>query len=181
MNKFILNSCLAGLLVFCTGPLTPHSVFAVEENDDCSEAFFISYFPNPLVDKTLKKYNITDSQAQQIMKALAEKDGSVIKIVEQKASKLNPNPLSDPQKREDAIKLFRETLIEVFSTVLKENGISDDKQIQAMLDEIQMLKAQRFSQCMKNNKLPQSFKDFQRQQQQQQSGFQQQPAGQPGQ
>ena len=61
---------------------------------------------------------------------------------------MNPNPLKDAQQRQAAVKLFRETLIDLFSSTMKANGISNDQQIQEMLNDIQQQKAKRFAMCM---------------------------------
>ncbi len=121
-------------------------------SDDCSRELLLAYFPRVFVNETLKKFNVPSDKWDRINKGLTEKDKEVIKIVEDKASKLNPNPLKDPQQRQTAIKIFRETLLQLFSDVMKSNGVSDDTQIQAMLDDIQQRKAERFAQCMEKQK-----------------------------
>jgi hypothetical protein len=73
--------------------------------------------------------------------------------VEEKASKMDPNPLKDPSQRQAAVKLFRDTLFEVFSGVLNEHGVTDEQKVRAMLDDIQHQKAVRFAQCMEK-KMP---------------------------
>ena len=65
---------------------------------------------------------------------------------------MNPNPLKDPAQRQAAVKLFKETLFEIFSEVLTQHGVKDPKQIQAMLDDVQQQKAKRFAQCMEQQK-----------------------------
>lgn len=116
--------------------------------DDCSRELLMAYFPKPFVEDTLGRFNVPKDQWDAISKELAEKDKDIVKTVETKASKMNPNPLTDPQQRQAAVKLFRETLLESFSTVLKAHGVKDDKQIQAMLDDVQQQKAKRFAKCM---------------------------------
>ena len=100
----------------------------------------------------MSKYKVPQDQWDAINKELAEKDKDVIKMVEEKASKVSPNLLRDPQQRQAAVKLFRETLFEVFSKVMKAHGITDDKQIQEMLDDVQKQKALRFKECMEKHR-----------------------------
>ena len=107
---------------------------AVEE---CSRELLIAYFPEGFVTETLKKYNVPQDKWSTINKELAAREKDVVKIVEEKAEKMSPNPLKDPQQRQAAVKLFRDTLFQVFSDVLKKAGVSDDKQLQAMLDDVQ--------------------------------------------
>lgn len=116
--------------------------------DECSKDLLISYFPKVFVTETLKKYNIPQEKWDAITDDLTQKDKQVIKTVEERASKINPNPLKDPQQRQAAVKLFRETLTDLFSSTLKANGITDDKQISEMLNDIQQQKAKRFAMCM---------------------------------
>lgn len=120
--------------------------------DDCSKELLLAYFPKQFVNETLKKFNVPQDKWDSINKALSEKDKEVIKIVEEKAAQMNPNPLKDPQQRQAAVKIFRETLLQIFSDVMKANGISDEQQIQAMLDDVQQQKARRFAQCMERQR-----------------------------
>lgn len=117
-------------------------------DDECSRELLISYFPKVFVTETLKKYHVSQDKWDAIANDLAVKDKQVIKNVEDKASKMNPNPLKDPQQRQTAVKLFRETLIDLFSSTMKANGVTDEKQIQEMLNDIQQQKAKRFAMCM---------------------------------
>lgn len=122
--------------------------------DECSKELLLDYFPKQFVQETLKKFNVPQDKWDAITSSLAAKDKDVVKIVEDKASKLNPNPLKDrdPQQRQIAVKLFRETLLQVFSDALQSNGVTDQKQLQAMLDDIQQQKAKNFAMCMEKQK-----------------------------
>lgn len=126
----------------------PAATPAVAVSDDCSRDLLLAYFPKPFVEEALGHFNVPKDQWDAITKELAEKDKDIVKTVEAKASKMNPNPLTDPQQRQAAVKLFRETLFDSFASVLKAHGVKDDKQIQAMLDDIQQQKAKRFAKCM---------------------------------
>jgi hypothetical protein len=158
MYKSILNNCLL-TLVGSSVLLSSHaftqdiSLGTPSSNppgmsDECSRELLISYFPKVFVEETLKKYNVPQDKWDAISSDLAQKDKQVIKTVEDKASKLNPNPLKDPQQRQAAVKLFRETLTDLFASTLKANGVTDDKQIADMLNDIQQQKAKRFAMCM---------------------------------
>lgn len=151
-------------MLACSG-LSFSNVAAEQTVDECSKELLLAYFPEPFVKDTLKKFNVPEEQWDAIRKELAGKDKEVIKIVEQKASQMDPNPLKDPQARQTAVKLFRETLLQIFSDVMKAHGIADEKQIQEMLDNIQQQKAERFAKCMQkrenNLKSPSSGADDQ--------------------
>lgn len=158
MYKSVLQNCLMSLFgcsVMFSGQINAQDVSMQAPSstppglsDECSRELLISYFPKAFVTETLKKYNVPQDKWDAIASDLAQKDKQVIKTVEDKASKLNPNPLKDPQQRQAAVKLFRETLTDLFSSTLKANGITDDKQIGDMLNDIQQQKAKRFAMCM---------------------------------
>lgn len=119
---------------------------------ECSKELLLAYFPESFVNETLKKFNVPESEWPAINKELAARDKDVIGIVEDKASKFTPNPLKDPQQRQAAVKIFRETLFEVFSAVMRDHGVTDEKQIQSMLDDVQLQKAARFKECMEKQR-----------------------------
>lgn len=132
--------------------MLPIQASAANPVEECSKELLLSYFPEAFVKESLKKFDVPQDKWNAIVKELNEKDKQVVKIVEEKASKVNPNPLKDPQQRQAAVKIFRDTLTEVFSGVLKRNGIADENQIQQMLDDIQQQKAKRFAQCMEQQR-----------------------------
>ena len=147
----VLNCVTAG--IFCFGFLTSTLLSAASPAiDECSKELLLAYFPETFVTETLKKFNVPQDKWSGIIKELNTKDKDVIKTVEQKASQIDPNPLKDPQQRQAAVKIFRETLLQIFGDVLKANGITDQKHIQSMLDDIQQQKAKRFAQCMEKHK-----------------------------
>ena len=116
------------------------------------EGTVVVLFPAPIVNETLKRFNVPQDKWAGITKSLSNKDKEVVKIVEGKAAGMNPNPLKDPQQRQGAVKLFRETLLQVFTDALKENGLTDTDKFQAMLDDIQQQKAKKFAMCMEKQK-----------------------------
>jgi len=141
-------------LLLATASMTPLTADTPQDNQECSKELFISFFPKPFVSETLKNYNVPQDQADAITSELASKDAEVIRIVEDKASKMDPNPLKDHNLRTQAVQLFKDALLNIFSTVVKAHGITDDAQIQKMLDEIQQQKAKRFAECMKKQQMP---------------------------
>lgn len=155
VNRITLTKCMTKVFLgfgICALPISVNAdqstVAAPANANDCSRDLLMAYFPKPFVNKTLEHFNVPKDQWDAINKELAEKDKEIVKNVEEKASKMTPNPLTDPQQRQAAVKLFRETLLDSFSTVMKAHGVKDEKQIQAMLDDIQQQKAKRFAQCM---------------------------------
>jgi len=153
-NSALINS-IAGIAVGVGALLAPIGVFAEaapNATDDCAKELLLSYFPEPIVNDTLKRFDVPQDKWAGIVKSLSAKDKEVVKTVEKKASAMNPNPLKDPQQRQAAVKLFRETLLQVFTEALKENGLTDTSKFQAMLDDIQQQKAKKFAMCMEKQK-----------------------------
>ena len=98
---------------------TPTTLNAADSSVmECSKELLLAYFPETFVTETLKKFKVPESEWAGINKDLSSKDGDVIKMVEEKASKMDPNPLKDPQQRQGAVKIFRETLLEIFSSIV---------------------------------------------------------------
>lgn len=152
-NKLFQWPIAAVFLGVCSF-MSPSIVVGAEPSDVCSKELLLAYFPDNFVIETLKKFNVPKDKWEGIVKGLAAKDKDIVKEVEEKASKLNPNPLKDrsPEQRQVAVKIFRESLLDVFGGVLKANGITDEKQIQSMLADIQQQKAKNFAQCMEKQK-----------------------------
>ena len=149
-----ISACLTSANVMADGPAVVDAsspAIQAPKDAECSKELLLAYFPDIFVKETFVKFNVAKDKWEPILKGLNEKDKEVIKTVEDKASKMNPNPLKDPTQRQAAVKLFRETLLEIFSNVLKNNGITDEKQISSMLDDIQQQKAKRFALCIKKD------------------------------
>lgn len=171
------------LLIAVAALLAAADAFAQVE-DGCTEEILLSYYPEKFVAITLERFEIPQSQWSSIQNELKDKDKEVVPRVEEKAGKMTPNPLRDPQKRQQAIKIFRETLYELFADVMQAHGINKQEQIQAMLNDIQQQKARQFAQCVEQyhrpGKSPQQpqgkpMPSTPAQQQQQQKPQQQQP------
>lgn len=145
ITKIFIGACV--LAVPCSGMAAD-----VAEGDMCAKEMLLSYFPSPIVKETLKRFNVPQEKWDGILKSLSNKDKEVVKLVEQKAAEMSPNPLKDPQQRQAAVKLFRDTLLQVFSDALKENNMTDTSKYQAMLDDIQQQKAKQFAMCMDRQK-----------------------------
>lgn len=115
--------------------------------DECSNELLMAYFPKVFVNETLSKYKIPEDQWESINKELSEKDKDVLKLVKEKAEKISPDLLKDPQQRQTVVRLFKETLFDVFSQVMRAHGVTDDKQIQEMQKDIEEQKIDRFKKC----------------------------------
>ena len=134
---------------------SPNKILTTEEVqvDLCAKELLLAYFPAPIVKETLKNFNIDREKWASILEILSKKDGDIVKSVEEKAAKMDPNPLKDPQKRLVAVKLFKDTLLEAFTEAMRANGFKDTTKFQAMLEDIQKQKIKMFSMCMDKQKM----------------------------
>lgn len=115
----------------------------------CTKEELMTFFPQQVVESILLKTKLPKEQATKIAEELSHKDKELSKLVEEKAAKLDPNPFKDLSQRDLAIKIYRETLYEVFSKVLKAHGVTDEDQIQTLLDEVQVAKSKLFIECIR--------------------------------
>lgn len=148
LNRYLATTAFGLGIILAPAFATAQSASPAQV-DECSKEILLSYFPEPFVTPTLKKFNVPQDKWDAIVKGLAEKNKDVLRLVEEKASKLDPNPFKgfDPSQRAAAVKIFRETLTQVFGEVLKANGVTDDTQIAQMLEDIQKQKAANFAKC----------------------------------
>ncbi len=167
MNKYLLKAIL-GLNVFALPlladappPAATKPAAPVSKDEECAKEILMQHYPSKFVSVTLKKFQVPEDQQAAILKELADKDKNIVKMVEEKASKMDPNPLKNPEQRQQAVQLFRETLTAEFAAVLNAHGVTDQDKIQQMLDDIQLQKAKQFTMCMEKlhpeilNKKPQ--------------------------
>lgn|GEM_PF-5237833 len=148
MEKKILLIAMIALFTAITTSPPLHGSLGFEE---CSKEL-ATYFPVALMNETLKKFNIPESKWGSITKELVEKDKNIVVEVELRADKMKENPLKKPELRLQAVKLFKEALQDAFANTLRKNGIDDDTQIQAMLQDLQQQKAKRFAACLEKHK-----------------------------
>jgi len=141
--------CKAFILVLLTA--IPGLVSAAT---DCSEDVLFKFFPRKFVMEVLDEHNVPQEKANNIADALYEADQIVVQVIGSKANAMESNPLEDPQAEKERAKLFNESLSEVFTDILEENGVTDQAEVKEMLDEIQQMRNQRFNQCRKENRLP---------------------------
>jgi hypothetical protein len=114
----------------------------------CPVDLFITFFPEPFVKLTLEKFAVPLDQRVAIQKELLNHELDINSIVESKAAKMTPNPLNQPDRQDDVVRLYDEAVLQVFTKVMNDNGITDDQQIAKMLEDINRQKAERFKRCM---------------------------------
>lgn len=151
--KYLVSSLCCGAaisMICCSISLHAETTEAVLSNSmKCTKEELMTFFPQQIVQSILIKAKLPKEQASVIAEELSHKDRELAKIVEDKAEKLEPNPFKDLSQRDLAIKIYRETLYEVFAQVLKSHGITNKDQIQALLDEMQAAKSKLFIECVR--------------------------------
>jgi predicted nucleic acid-binding Zn-ribbon protein len=117
----------------------------------CTKEELMTFFPQQIVESVLIKAGVAKEQAAQIALELSQKDKELAKTVEEKASKMEQNPFKDLSQRALAVKLYQDTLYEIFSKSLKDHGatITNTEQIQNILEEIKTAKSKLFVECIR--------------------------------
>jgi hypothetical protein len=142
--------CTTVISVFCLTTLNAETTEVVLSNSmKCTKEELMTFFPQQVVQSVLVKAQLPKDQAASIAEELSHKDRELAKIVEEKAAKLDPNPFKDLSQRDLAIKIYRETLYEIFAKVLKSHGVTNEDQIQTLLDEMQAAKSKLFIECIR--------------------------------
>ena len=120
----------------------------------CTKEELLKFFPHPIVkDVLIKDANLSEADAEAISNELGKKDEGLTKLVDEKASQFKPNPLTDSSRRNQAVKIYQETLFEVFAGVLKNYGVKDEQQVATLLEEIRSLKSKMFIDCIRQEQL----------------------------
>lgn len=150
MKQLFYLCCLTTYSVACFAPIYPITTEVMLSNSmKCTKEELMRFFPEQVVESILIKGNISKDKSVAIAKELADKDQELAKIVEEKTAKLDPNPYKNLNQREAAIKVYRETLYEVFSKVLKSHGVTNEDQILSILDELQEARSKLFIECIR--------------------------------
>ena len=158
MKQIVMNlywstiMALTGLTTLYAQDTTQTSAPSLE-SIDCTKEELMTFFPKPVVEAVLIREQISKEQAQAIAQELSGKDQELVKNVEAKASRLDPNPFKDLNQRDLAIKIYRETLYEVFAKVLKAHDITNDERIQQLLDKVQQAKSRLFIECIRKQQM----------------------------
>ena len=143
--KFILAAILA---------MIPSLASAAVGESECTEDVLFRFFPKVFVLEVLEKHDIPKDRAEEIAANLADSDQRVVQLIEEKADQMTPNPLQEEGSHEERAKLFKEAITEVFNSVVNKYGITDTKEIMAMIDEIQQLRIERFEECRRQGHVP---------------------------
>lgn len=125
----------------------------------CRKEFGFYFYPKTVVEQVLPKYKIDPAKIKSIVKGLEADDLKVNDTVWARAQKMTPNPFLDEDKADDQ-KLYRDVVTEFFSNTLKQNGIQDQKLINTIFDDVQLLRTEKLAACEgygRNAKPPRGF------------------------
>lgn len=139
---FMLASVSLGLYAETTEVVLSNSM-------KCTKEELMRFFPEQVVRSILLKHNVPKEKVDAIARELSQKDEELSKMVEEKSHRLDANSLKNLSQREAAAKIYRETLYEVFSKELNAHGVTDQDQIQAMLDDLQEARSKLFIECIR--------------------------------
>lgn len=131
MKKFLVWSAIAVAL------LVMHQVEA--EVPSCYYSIERNFFNPRFVSQALALHGVSQSAWMEINRVLAENARQVPQLVKARAQKMHPNPFGIPFLPEEAGKLLKQVLFEVFSRTISQFGESvatNSGQVQEMFDYI---------------------------------------------
>jgi glycine cleavage system regulatory protein len=150
MKKMLHYVSCTAISMMCYAGLQAETTEVVLSNSmKCTKEELMRFFPEQLVQSVLVKANLPKDQADAIAQDLSQKDRELARLVEEKSAQVEPNPFKNLSQRDMAIKIYRETLYEVFARVLKAHGITNEDQIQTLLDELQEARSKLFIECIR--------------------------------
>ncbi len=123
------------------------------ESPLCATEVLMTFFPQPIVKDILVKHQIPLAEAEAIAQELSQKNRDITKLLENQVIQLDSSSFRDINRREIIMKASKEALYDVFATVLKSHGITDDNQIHVFLDDMQEAKRVLFIQCIRQDQL----------------------------
>lgn len=150
--KHILSylCCATAISIGYSADLQAETTEVVLSNSmKCTKEELMRFFPEQVVQSILIKANLPKEQSDAIAQELSQKDRELAKIVEEKSAQIEPNPFKNLSQRDLAIKIYRETLYEVFAKVLKSHGVTNEDQIQSLLDDLQEARSKLFIECIR--------------------------------
>lgn len=120
----------------------------------CYRSLQTEFFPYSLVAQSASLNNIWQDQWDKLYRDLSANSQLVPSLIETKASRMVPNPLSPPFNYLAAAALLRETLFEIFSATLQNNYITNPATIRGMFRYIRSQQAGRLRACLGEEVVP---------------------------
>jgi hypothetical protein len=114
----------------------------------CQKSELLLFFPKQTVEKALVQAKINQQQAEEIALELSDKNKELEKKIKERTEVEASNSLIDLSQRDKLLKVYQELIYEVFSTVLKKNGIKDDERVRELLEKVREAKSKQFIECI---------------------------------
>lgn len=151
MEQIFFYACCFSLIQ-CLLPLKIYT--ETDQLIPCTKEELMMFFPKPIVKEVLiKGTDLSEEEAENISKELVVKDQGLVQLVDEKAARYNPNPFHDLSQRDKAVRIYQETLFEVFAEVLKKHGLNDEKRIHALLENVRSIKSHMFVDCIRKQQV----------------------------
>jgi hypothetical protein len=152
--EFALRRQFITIFVAISVFLIPGALKALSIVDACSQKLITVNFPPQFVVETLRKFNVPEDREKKIIEDLKAKEEDVFRIVDIKASQLDPNPLRSLSSGQGQVlaKIFQTALFTVFKDVLKANEIENEGEIKEMFTDLQQAKAKNMGRCIEKQK-----------------------------
>lgn len=120
-----------------------------DDTPPCMRELEIDFFKIELLSQALSLYDVPQGQWTPIYQDLISRSQTVPYRVREKAKAYEKNPLDFPFNGEEAKKLLRQSLEEVFIEVLEDNDVSDRGAIVEMFNFLYQHHLPTINDCMK--------------------------------
>ena len=122
-------------------------VLAEAEAPLCYKQLEADFFNTNFVNESLSLHSVSQSNWPLINTELQKNLKRVPELVKERAKKMDPNPFGNPFQPEEASKLLRKVLYEVFSETLANFQITNQSKVQEMFRYIRERQSQRLLSC----------------------------------
>lgn len=117
------------------------------ERVPCVENLQIHFFVDSLVNQSLSFYDVRQELWVPINEELREKSKEIPAMMIKKTARLVPNPLEYPMQKFETAKLLKETLFDVFSSVLHKYNVDEAWRIEAAFNTLFLQRRAAFVDC----------------------------------
>ncbi|HEV8052578.1 MAG TPA: hypothetical protein VGP47_08785 [Parachlamydiaceae bacterium] len=122
-------------------------VIASAETPPCYKQLEVNFFNSTFVNEALSLHSVSQSNWALINTELQNNLKQVPEMVKERAKKMDPNPFGTPFQPQEASKLLRRVLLEVFSATLANFQITNQGKVEEMFRYIRERQSQRLLSC----------------------------------
>lgn len=152
--KPITKIFVLGLLSFCISGFSAPNAAASKNPiappqtgvSECRLKYGHKFFPTEIVDQVLRERKLKPELIANLDKQLKADDAKIHDIVWERAKTMHPNPFTNRDRKDDE-KLYRDVVTNLFSHDLQSQGITKQKEIDSLFDEIQFRRANKMADC----------------------------------